>query len=519
MRPGVSTLLAGFLVALAVTAGSVLDVVAPPPGERGAPVAIGRELDSGAWYCAAGATAGGDTMAIVAALPPTSPTSAAVRTDTLEDGTQVRGGEIEVLPGRVAAQAVAEGNEAVGVAGRWWVAPAAVGRTWERRTTGEPSGRVEGPCEPEPSEAWYLPGVTTVGGAQARVAVANPFETDAAITLDLVTPEGLETPELLKNVAVPARSVRTIELNRFAPERADLGVVVRVRAGRVVAEAWQSLDPGLGGVQGVTLAKLAPELATTWTVPWFAGQGAESWLWVVNPSERPASVGLTVHTGAGGTPPEGLEELTVPPGAVRRVDLRGTLAEGVPGGGVTVTSGNGVPVAVSGATRVASQRTGFVVQLGQPEADPLWVIPGGTTTGRRTTLHLVNPTAATATVDVVVSTPTGVRRPEELRGVVVAPGTAVDLDLTGPLGDSAAHAVSVLAVGSGVVAGIESSAVEGRLDLVAFAGVPGRAWAPSTPVRPVRFAPGMGQRLGTLLGPATTPSPTPPPTPLPTPSP
>lgn len=515
MRPAVSTALAAIMLALAVGAGVALDVVAPTP-ERTEVAAAGRAPESGAWYCAVGDTAEGDTMRLVTAVPAGATTSSAVRVDTFGGGTIDRGGEVEVLPGRVSDQAVVEGRESVGVAARWWDTPTAVSRTWVRQQAGEPAGVVEGPCETDPSNVWYLPGVTTVGGAQARIVVANPFETDAALSVDLVTPEGVETPELLKNIAVSARTTETIELNRYAPEESDLGAVLRVRAGRVVAEAWQSVDPAVGGIQGVSLVELAAVPATTWTVPWFPGSGADSWIWVLNSSERAASVTLTIHTGAGGSPPDGLEEVTIPPGSVRRVDLRGTVPDDVPGGAFTVTSANGVPVTVSGATQLTSdrsERTGIAFQLGQPVADPAWIIASGRSGERRVILHLTNPTADVARVDVSLATAAGPVTPDDATATPVAPGASVDLDLTDHLPDSGPYVVHVRTTEGAVVPGLQSYDLAGRLFLAAQSGTPSRVWAAASEVPVVMFEPVLPQRVGTVLGPAaTSPEPTGPPT-------
>ncbi|HEX2027719.1 MAG TPA: DUF5719 family protein [Nitriliruptorales bacterium] len=512
MRTVTSTLLALGLVVVAAVAGAVLDLVAPPADVAAPSPGVADQAVSGAWYCAVGDTAEGDAMFVAAAAPPSVPAGGAVRIDTFDGGQAQRGEESDLFPGAMTVRGVPGGHEQLGVAVRWWQSPVAVSRLWLRGVAGEPSGPVEGPCTSEPSVTWFLPGVTTVDAAQARIVLANPFETDAAISVELLSPEGVERPQLLKNVTVQARSVQVVDLNRHAPEVADLGAVVRVRAGRVVAEAWQSLDAAVGGIEGVTLVRLAPAPRDAWTIPWFQGAGATSWLWVTNPGERPASVTVTVHTGAGGVPPEGLEEIDVPAGAVRRVDLRGVLPEDVGGGAATVTSVNGVPVVVSGATQIrtpSGERSGHAVQLGEPRADTSWTIPTGPGGGRTEVLHLVNPTAQPATAQVQIVDATATLAPEELQAVGVPPGTAVDIDLSGATEALDQHTIFVTSQGSGVVAGVHTFNRATPLGLVAHPGVPSWTWTGGRPVAPVEFAPGLPQRLGTDLGPATTPSPSP----------
>lgn len=534
MRPVTASLTTTLVVAVALTAGVVLDLVADPVIPPPAPHREATEAASGAWYCAVGDTEEANELTLLGAVAPARTTSTSLRVHSFSGGGVIRGGEVEVLPGAVRTVPILSGQDEVGVVARWRPTPAAVGRIWRRVVVGEPSGLVAGPCESQPSSLWYLPGVSTAGGASASLVVANPFPTDAAITVTLLTADGPLEPELLKNVAVRARGLRVIELNDHAPERADLGAVVAVRAGRVVAEAWQSLDAAVGGVEGVALAGLAPSPAETWTVPWVPGGGIDTWIWVANPDERPATVAFTVHTSAGGSPLEGTDELLVPPGSVRRVDLRGLLPDGAREGAVTVAATNDVSVVVSGAVRVVSgveepddeetaadedeeeapdatgdpfpaDATGFSLQLGSRSPDTFWILVGVGTQGRSETLDLVNPTAEPATVSVRVSVETASLTPDELQEIRVPAGTAVSVDVAAVLPGLGPHAVFVESAGAGVIAGLRGAATQTPLELVTNSGVPGAAWAPREPTANVEFSPGLSRRVGTSSGPALAP--------------
>lgn len=553
MRAATASVSMTLAVVLAVAAGAALDVVAgPAPAPTPLPLEA-TEVTAGAWYCAVGVTEEGNELTLLGAVPPGGSTSTSLGTDSFREGGVIRGGEVEVLPGAVRTVPVLAGQGEVGVVARWLRTPAAVARIWRRAVVGEPSGLVAGPCEPQPSSEWYLPGVTTAGGASAKLVLANPFPTDAAVGVTLLTPDGPLQPELLKNVAVSARDLRVIELNDHAPERADLGVVVSVRAGRVVAEAWQALDPAVGGVEGLSLARLSPAAAETWTVPWIPGGRADTWLWIANPDERPATLAFTAHTAAGGSPLEGTDELLVPAGGVRRVDLRGLLPGRAGEGAVTVAATNGVPVVVSGAVRVprrtapqeaderdqdeagppeevadpfAADATGFALQLGHPGTDSFWVLVGVGTVERSETLHLVNPTSEPATVSVRVAVETASFEPDELQGIEVPAGAARSVDVAAILPDLGPHAVFVQTEGAQVIAGLSGAATAAPLELVVPAGVPGATWAPRAPAARVEYAPGLTRRIGTSSGPALRPEevPTPPaepefPSPDPTPSP
>lgn len=498
------------VLAIAVAGGLLLDVLAPVASSNPPSVAPTLPVESGSWYCAVGDTAKGNTLTILGSVHPSASENAALEIETYADGEMRGGGEVEVAPASLHVQPVTGTVGEVAVTAQWWQAPTIVTRLWTRGASGEPNGLVAGPCEPEPASLWYLPGVTTVGGAQARVVVSNPFDTDAAFSVTLLTEDGKETPELLKNVGVASHSVRVVDLNAHAPERADLGAVVAVRAGRVVAEAWQSLNPAIGGIEGVSLAKLTTGPASSWTVPWFPG-GEDAWLWVANTGDRPTALELTVHTPNGGVPPEGLEEVIVSPGSVRRLDLRGALPSGTRSGAVTVGSADGAPIVVSGATQIRSarvERTGMSIQLGTPVPDSLWMATAGSSRGRGEILHLVNPTAEPAVADVRVVAPNVDLEPDALRGVTVPAGAIVDLDLVGTVGDLGPHTVFVTATSGQLILGVHGSAREGRLGLVAHPGVPSSQWSGGQALPPVEYAPALSQGIGTRLGPSASPHPT-----------
>lgn len=498
------------VLGIVLAGGLVLDLLAPVASPSPPSAATTLPVESGAWYCAAGDTAKGNTLTIVGAVHPSATDSAALEIDTYASGERRPGDEVEVAPGSLHVQPVVGTVGEVGVTAQWWRAPATVTRIWTHGAIGEPNGLVSGPCEAEPASTWYLPGVTTAGGAQARIVVSNPFDTDAAFSVTLLTPDGEEKPELLKNVGVTSHNIRVVDLNAHAPERTDLGAVVTVRAGRVVAEAWQSLNPAIGGIEGVSLAKLTSQPASSWTVPWFPS-GEDAWLWVTNIGDRPATLELTVHTPRGGVPPEGLEEIIVSPGTIRRLDLRGVLTSGLRSGAVTVGSAEGGEIVVSGATQIRSarpERTGMSIQLGAGPPDSSWMMASGSSRGRGEILHLVNPTAEPAVVDVRVVAPNVDLQPGPLQAVAVPAGAIVDLDLIGAVGDIGPHAVFVSASSGQLISGIHGSARDGRLGLVAQPGVPSSFWSGGQALPPVEFAPGLPQRLGTRLGPSTSPHPT-----------
>jgi hypothetical protein len=504
-----------------VAVGTLADAVLPAP-----PVTPVLEHlvtpDEGAWHCAVGATEPGATLHVAASTPVEG--EGRVRLDRY--GSSADGGLTLLVPaGGVAVHTVPEDAGPVGVVSVWRDAPAVVARTWERDVRGETPGIVHGPCQPAPSRTWYLPGVTTVGGATAHLEVANPFDTDAAISVTLLTPNGEERPELLRNIGVPARTVMTIDLNDHAPERTDLGAVVDVRAGRVVVEGWLSVDAGVGGVGGMTLVQLATAPSDSWVVPGFSVAARDTWVWVANPDERPAALALTVHTPTGAGAAGLAGEVTVNPFSVRRIALAEILPEDVHEGALTITSENEVPIVVSTGTQVAAEpaeqaeegeegeeieeaagveRTGFAVMLGIPGPDPAWAVPGLALPGREGRLHVVNPTDEEARVTVRLLTQDGPVAVRALRDVTVQPGATWVVDLEEIAADVELHTLMVEASVGSVVVSADSAAREGRLNPVLHAGVPSAIWT-ARPAAQVARDPGLVRRIGTSHGPATRP--------------
>jgi hypothetical protein len=391
--------------------------------------------------------------------------------------------------------------------------------------------------------------MTTTGGAQARVYLANPFGTDASVAVRLTSPSGSIAPVLLENVLVSARSTTVIELNDHAPEESDLGVAVTARSGRVVAEGVQLVNAAIGGVDGISLVAAVPQLAETWTVPFALADPivtdepsdepgedqdvdgstqdsdtdetdtttdaetdevpsdatdvdqAASWIWVSNPSEEAAAVTMAMHTTSGLVLPDLGEELTVPAEGQLRIDLGPLLPDDARATGVTVRSENGVPVAVSTATVVqdGEGRTGMSVQTGATSPDTVYVLTGVGEAGRRQFIDLVNPGAENAIVDVSLFNGITVLRPAQLQGLEVAAGGLLVAELGSAL-EVADEITAIISVRQGgVVAGRHAYAREGALEWVAHTGITAGVWRGGAIVPQVRHDATLTRRLGTSL--------------------
>lgn len=489
------------LVLAVVVAVVVVDRLVPPPAPATAELSEAPGADTGgAWTCAVGDGRAGSEAAVTAI----GPGGGRDEPGQLELGT-FGDGDLDLgVPARLrpesAERATLEGGGDIAAFARWYDGPVALHREW--RLGGEedlPPGIAAGPCLADASARWLLPGMSTTGGHEARLRLANPHETDATVAIRLVTPQGPVEPTVLQNLTVEGRSTTEIEVNEHLPERDDVAAEVRVLSGRMAVEGYQLVRQAIGDVDGVSLLSPAARPSTTWTVPWVAdGNGRQSWLWLLNPGERPAPVELTLHTRDGGIVPEGLATVTVEPGQLRRVDLRGTFPEGVSGPAVTARA-EGAPIVAAGAVRQAAggaAETGMAVQLGA-RSDPRWVLAGGQQARQLEQLRLINPGAEPAVVDVAVWDGAQLARPDKLRDIEVPAGALVRLDLTDHLAEAEGWAAFVTASEGSVVAGHVGLGGQRTLDLVAGPAIPAATWERAGPALVGRQDPGLTQRTGT----------------------
>ncbi len=384
---------------------------------------------------------------------------------------------------------------------RWRDGVVAVSRQWRLAgVEGFPDATVAGGCTESSARTQVVPGLSTAGGDEARLRLANPHEGPASVAVRFATPGDPQAPLVLQNLSVAAGSVREVVVNTVLPERADLAALVEVTSGRVAVEGVQVARAAIGGVDGASLLTATDQPAEEWTVPWAVDDDAtSSWLWVVNRGDRTAEVELTLHSEDGGDLPLGLTQVSVPAGELRRVDLTGTLPDGVREVAVTARS-NGVPIVVSGGVRRRVddvQRTGISVQLGA-SPDDRWVVSGTASERRRDRLRLVNPQGEAASVDITLFDGVRTLEPAELQGLALPAGSTRTVALEELVPPSARWSAFVTATtGQLVVGRVGSDGGDGPLHLVAGTGVPSASWTTAgSGLLPVP-RPGLVTQLGT----------------------
>jgi len=120
---------------------------------------------------------------------------------------------------------------------------------------------IAAPCEPAPGRRWHAAGFDTTLGSTSTLHLFNPFGEDATVSLIFATPDGPVRLVATDNLVVPAGTSRQLDLGRFQPEIADLGVTAEVASGRIVAQGEVDIGPPgkSRGVSGRALLRAAEE--------------------------------------------------------------------------------------------------------------------------------------------------------------------------------------------------------------------------------------------------------------------
>lgn len=289
-----------------------------------------------------------------------------------------------------------------------------------RASAGPDRGLSASACRTARTEHWFT-GVDVGADAQSEVVVVNLDGTRTSVDLTAFGEEGrLSAP---RGVEVDGNATETISLGVLPRADGPLGVAVSSPDGRVAAFVRQRTWDGDAPL-GADWLPAAAAPATDLVVPGIpAGTGARR-LVVTNPGDRTASVDIELLSEAGSIGLSGLEQLEVPAGTTRSVEL----ASGLDGqsGALRLSATQPVTAAAmldSGATP-ARHDPAFVAAIGALPADGIWPLAAGR--AARTVLQLTNPGETEAAVSVTAAVGTGAG---EVTEVTVPAGSTAELAL------------------------------------------------------------------------------------------
>jgi Family of unknown function (DUF5719) len=268
------------------------------------------------------------------------------------------------------------------------------------------------PCATAGSSNWYFATGFTMANAGVELSLLNPYPSDSVVDLSFTTNQGIETPEDLQGLVVPADGMLSVNLGDHMRRRSAIATTVTARTGRVVA--WKTqwvLTPTPGAVLSGTPAASSPLADPQWPVAGLtdtlgSSSAGVSWTWpdgmsgngvteqylIYNPGPNPAEVRLSVGLAQGQAEPF---EVSIGPYQVQAVisQQQARIPSGVPHSAVLVST-NGVPVVaerwISAGSPSGWQGLGELPG-GRVEGSS-WLVPG-TLAGpyRRSVLVLYNP--------------------------------------------------------------------------------------------------------------------------------
>jgi hypothetical protein len=162
----------------------------------------------------------------------------------------------------------------------------------------------------------------------------------------------LDVPELRGLTVQGGRTVR-VDLAQAVPTTSELALQVVVSRGRLSASVEDEV-PALGTREATSdWLPAAGEPATEQLLLGLVPGAGRDTLGLANPGEDEARVEVRVVTADAAFVPEGLEEITVAPGAVASVPLTGELRDQIADGALGLLVSSTVPVAADLASVVA----------------------------------------------------------------------------------------------------------------------------------------------------------------------
>ncbi len=268
---------------------------------------IGTTTPSDTWYLAEGATAGGfETWALVQnpnAMPVT--VNLTLMTDS---GPQTPGPYKDVpIPANSRmsfnlgeqAQTYNVSTQIKSTGGNVVCERAMYGgdRTWAHDSVGVTT----------PSPVWFMAEGATAEGFETWVLVQNPNADPVTVTLTLMTENGPQNPDALRDVAIAGNSRISFNIGLYV-QTFNVSTQVNSTGGNVVCERAMYGGDRTWGTDSIGAAAPAPA--------WFMAEGAtdggfETWVLVQNPNADPVTVTLTLMTENGPQNPDALRDVAI----------------------------------------------------------------------------------------------------------------------------------------------------------------------------------------------------------------
>ncbi len=227
---------------------------------------------------------------------------------------------VDVRPGRVSSAPV---PEAAVVTGEDDLAPGLLAAR-----LGDGSGTTCGGPLPE---TWF-PGAGARPAHASVVELVNPDPGPAIADLTILAPSGPLDVPAVRGIRVPGRSSIPLDLARIIPRRTELAVQVVVSRGRLVSSVLDTVDTlGKGPSSSDWLTPQGAPVTSGVLLGLPTGVGTRR-LTVANGGDDETRVQVRVVSPESTFQPEGLGEISIPPGSVQSVSLDAVLGPEVAAG-------------------------------------------------------------------------------------------------------------------------------------------------------------------------------------------
>ena len=186
-------------------------------------------------------------------------------------------------------------------------------------------------CGPPLPEAWF-PGVGARPAHASVIELVNPDPGPAIADLTILAPSGPLDVPAVRGIRVPGRSSIPLDLARIIPRRTELAVQVVVSRGRLVSSVLDTVDAlGTGPSSSDWLTPQGRPVATGVLLGLPSGPGSRR-LTIANGGDDETRVQVRVISPESTFQPEGLGEISIPPGSVQSVSLDAVLGPEIAAG-------------------------------------------------------------------------------------------------------------------------------------------------------------------------------------------
>ena len=232
---------------------------------------------------------------------------------------------------------VSPGDGPVVVTGEGDLAPGLVGARFGGKSLAAVS------CPATSPDQWFT-GIGAGAGHDSTLELVNPDAGPAVADVTVYGRTGVIDVPHLRGVSVPGHQSVRLDLGQVVPRRVELALHVVTSRGRLASSVLDTADELGSGATSSDWLPAQPEPTTSNVLLGAtAGQGTRD-LALANPGEDEARVTVKVISPKSVFAPEGLDEIRLAPGAVKRVDLSQQLAAAIPEGAFGLQIASTVPV-------------------------------------------------------------------------------------------------------------------------------------------------------------------------------